>query len=118
MLRQSPDRSPAQADHHLNPLAVGVGNKVNAHAGILADDAAHLLVEFMECPKVVHDKGDVGILTAVVAGFRLVAVPGELDFEKRKCSSIFSLAACPNAHRQLCMTGKTGVETGVETGVG
>ena len=75
----------------LDPLAVGVGDEVQAHAGVLSDDAAHLLVEFVEGVEIVHGECDVGVLAAVVVRLYLAAVPGELDFEKRN---------------------KTGVETG------
>ena len=39
-------------------------------------------------------------------------LPRILAFEKKMLEH-FLLAACRNAHRQLCMTSKTGVETGV-----
>ena len=67
----------------LDPLAVGIGDEVQAHAGVLSDDAAHLLVEFMEGVEVVHGEGDMGVLAAVVVGLHLPAVPGELDLEGR-----------------------------------
>ena len=66
-----------------NPLAVGVGDEVQAHAGVLPDDTALLLVKLVEGVEIVHGEGDVGVLAAVVIRLHLPAVPGELDLEGR-----------------------------------
>lgn len=66
-----------------NPLAVGVGDEVQAHAGVLPDDAAHLLVKLVEGVEIVHGECDAGVLAAVVVRLYLAAISGELDLEGR-----------------------------------
>lgn len=61
----------------------GSAMKYRPMRGVLPDDTAHLLVEFMESVEIVHGECDVGVLAAVVVRLHLPAVPGELDLEGR-----------------------------------
>ena len=66
---------------NLNPLALGVGDEIKAHARVLANDATHLFVKLVGGVKVVHDESDMGVFAAVLVGLNASTVPGELDLE-------------------------------------
>ena len=65
---------------NLNPLALGVGDEIKAHARVLANNAAHIAF-VVGGVKVVHDEGDMGVFATILVGLNAPTVPGELDFE-------------------------------------
>lgn len=66
---------------NLNPLTLGVGDKIKGHARVLANNATHLFMKLMGGVKVVHDEGDMGVFATILLGLNAPTVPGELDFE-------------------------------------
>lgn len=81
VLRYSAVGSALAGRQNLNPLALRVGDEIKAHAGVLANDAAHLFVKLVGGVKVVHDESDMGIFATILVGLNAPTVPGELDFE-------------------------------------
>ena len=81
VLRYSIVGSALAGRQNLNPLALGVGDEIKAHARVLANDAAHLFVKLVGGVEVVHDESDMGIFAAVLVGLNASAVPGELNLE-------------------------------------
>lgn len=66
---------------NLNPLALGVGDEIKAHARVLANNATHLFMKLVGGVKVVHDEGDMAVFATILVGLNAPTVPGELDFE-------------------------------------
>jgi len=66
---------------NLNPLTLGVGDEIKAHARVLANNATHLFMKLVGGVKVVHDEGDMGVFATILVGLNASTVPGELDFE-------------------------------------
>lgn len=66
---------------NLNPLTLGVGDEIKAHARVLANNATHLFMKLVGGVKVVHDEGDMGVFAAILVGLNASTNPGELDFE-------------------------------------
>ena len=66
---------------NLNPLTLGIGDEIKAHARVLANNAAHLFMKLVGGVKVVHDEGDMGVFATILVGLNAPTVPGELDFE-------------------------------------
>ena len=66
---------------NLNPLTLGVGDEIKAHARVLANNAAHFFMKFVGSVKVVHDEGDMGVFTAVLVGLNVATIPSEFNFE-------------------------------------
>ena len=50
--------------HDLDPIAVGIGNEVDAHSGVLKADAAHLLMLLMQLLVLVGVEGQVELTLA------------------------------------------------------
>lgn len=66
---------------NLDPLTLGVGDGIKAHARVLANNATHLFMKLVGGVKVVHDEGDMGVFATILVGLNASTVPGELDFE-------------------------------------
>ena len=67
--------------HNLNPVAVGVGDEVDAHGGVLKADAAHGLVPGVEGVVFVGAEGQVELALPQVVGLLPVPEPGQLQLE-------------------------------------
>ena len=65
----------------LDPVAVRVGDEVDAHFRVFKDDAAHLLVQGVGGGIVVGFEGQVELLFADVILLRMVGKPGELQLK-------------------------------------
>ena len=51
---------------NLNPLTLGVGDEIKAHARVLANNATHLFMKLVGGVKVVHDEGDMGVFATIL----------------------------------------------------
>lgn len=65
---------------NLNPLTLGVGDEIKAHARVLANNATHLFVKLVDGVKVVHNEGDMGALPSFSQGstrprFQVSSIP-------------------------------------------
>ena len=53
---------------NLNPLTLGVGDEIKAHARVLANNATHLFMKLVGGVKVIHDEGDMGVFATILVG--------------------------------------------------
>ena len=67
--------------YDFNPVAVRVGDEINAHGGVFKLDAAHLLVLFVRGSHIRRRHGEVIFELAEIIGLGAVAQPGELQLE-------------------------------------
>ena len=69
----------------LQPVAVRVGDKVDAHGRVLEADAAHLLVLFVRGLEIIHAEREVELVVAEIVRLVPVAQPCQLE-QVRRCA--------------------------------
>ena len=67
----------------LDPIAVGVGNKVNAHCGVFKADAAHLPVVPVGRLVIIRPQGQVEFTLAQVILLGVIPQPGQFQAKIR-----------------------------------
>ena len=63
------------------PVAIGVGDKVNAHGRVFVADAAHFLMELVGGIEVFGFKGQMEFAFTQIIALRMVFQPGQLQLE-------------------------------------